>query len=325
MSIAAACCKDFRVTPAPMCCTPWPVVIASGLDDATRAWLVARPKQAEDRLLRSTTMLAAADAGHIVFAPAHTMPLRWDGIAMNGLAPFRRCLHGSAAWLYTNDALKAIKEGRTASACQPAGRAVRHLAAAGGWAHDVGSMPTALAPATVARATLLVNALAADKLIATGASGLAGITRRVGLLQTVLASESDAKATKAVAETALARELLLGYARHRRDTRPGAPPGEQSEHEAATAASMLSALVDPDAVPASVSKFIAVTVGAHGGVDAAAARRLAENGLLQPLINHAALAARYGIAETSLTEPIELRTAPFQPGGWGPEAQTPAN
>lgn len=316
MAIATACCRDFKATTAPMCCTPWVSVIETGLDDATRAWLAARPKEPDDRLLRSSTMLAAADAGHITFAPAHTMPLRWDGIAMNGLAPFRRCLHGSAAWLKFNEALKAIKEGHPASACQPAGRAVRHLITAGDWAHDVGSMPAALAPAATTRAVMLVNALAADRLIATAAGGLAGITRRVGLLQTILASECDAKAAKAAAETALARELLMAYAHHRRDPRPGAPGTELSEHEAATAASMLSALVDPEAVPASVSKFIAVAIGAHGGVDAAAARRLAEDGTLQPLMHPTTLAAKYGIAETTLTEPIELRTAPFQAGGW---------
>lgn len=290
-------------------CTKWADLLP-GSTPAQAVWL-SGSKPPLDTVTRAATLVGACSSGKVQLV-GPPVPLRWGKLAMDGLLPFKRCLHATMAVLSLKEAAE-LATSDVVAARGAAGRAYRHINSALPWRHDASHCPYGLSKGFQHVVQLCVDCLTVTAL--RPPSDLASATRRISLLQIIVKSPASTEmaTTLSLAKTMLATEILSAWVQYKTDPRHGAPPAPSIEGYAATVASIIMPLVDPDAIDTETKRFVAIENGAYGLVSAAREYAVGHGGALAPLLPPSSLGQVYSLTETmtQLKDPIELPTVPF--------------
>lgn len=253
-------------------------------------------------------------------------PLRWGKLATTGAATYRRMLHATAAGILHAEAISHAQSGDIPAASSSAGKASRHLTAAGEWIHDAALCPSLFAPAFKHKNDLLINVLwlagRPDAVIATDASR----STTIGIAQATLAMPGidAAPRLKAAVTTVLNDHIFIGWPRMLRDPRPATTTGstppmgkatDESERETQALAAM--SIVAPHSsfdprtnpAPSDVGRFYEVNVPVYGPAVAARAALATENGGVTAALDPGVLSKFVGVKRMPAGT-VELPTAP---------------
>lgn len=273
-----------------------------------KAWL-RQSKSDEDTVTRAATCVKALQETSIQIdnETCPNMPLRWGGLAMDGIMPFQRLLHITTAYLKLRQAGKSIQQSNFDGAKSFAGQAWRHLKCAGDWKHDQSLAPRMDVITNLTR--LAVDLLALHVFIRSASP------TSVALCHLIIENDSASKAIKRRCGEILANMLMQGWVNEHRDLRHGATKltlqNEALIMYAATTAGLLMCHCKPEEIDEKCATFVGVNTQAYGrSQDAVAdATRV---GCTKALTTITALRKVYGLTESmaELSAPISLKTVP---------------
>ena len=214
--------------------TDWISVLPVSPDEPTylRRRMGKTPAEDMEKLRRAAGCLVLLETryDYAVSAAAVPPPLRWGKLATTGVATYRRMLHATAASLLHAEAIAHAQSNDLPAASSAAGKASRHLSAAGEWIHDASLCPLLFKPEFKQKNNLLVNALwlaARDAPVSASDSSRRG---SIGIAQATLAMPGIEKAPRlrAAVTTLLNDHIFIGWPRTLQDPRPATAPGGAS-------------------------------------------------------------------------------------------------
>ena len=332
MNPIVASLRELAHADCPGDATDWPLVLPEPPEEPTYLSRRMGRGHAEEmeKLRRAAGGLALLTTryDHATGPSAPPQPLRWGKLATTGAATYRRLLHASAAGLFHAEAIAHAQRGDVSAASSSAGKASRHLTAAGAWVHDAALRPSMFHPDFKNKNDLLVNALwLAGREPAVTATAKSR-TATIGIAQATLAMPGIDCAPKlrAAVTTTLNDHVFIGWPRELRDPRPttvstssvSGPMGDatddaEREVQALAAMSIVAphSSFDPrtNPAPSDIGKFYDVNLPVYTSSVTAAAALAAENGGVTAARDPGVL-TKYLAVKQMKAAAAELPTAP---------------
>jgi hypothetical protein len=332
MNPIVASLRELAHADCPGDATDWASVLPEAPEEPT--YLSRRmgrgPAEEMEKLRRAAGGLAllVTRYDHVTGALASPQPLRWGKLATTGADTYRRMLHASAAGLFHAEAIAHAQRGDVPAASSSAGKASRHLTAAGEWVHDAALRPSVFGPEFKHKNDLLVNALWLAGRDSAVTATAASRSATIGIAQATLAMPGIDCAPKlrSAVTTTLNDHVFIGWPRDLRDPRPitvskasvTGPMGDavdESEREiqALAAMSIVAAhsSFDPrtNPAPSDIGKFYEVNLPVYTAAVTKAAALAVENGGVTGPRDPGVL-AKYVAVKQMKAAAAELPTAP---------------